>query len=26
MPPGGTLQSCFVEQIKVWVQAGAPNN
>lgn len=26
MPPGGRLQNCAIEQIKVWVQAGALNN
>lgn len=26
MPPGGTLQNCAIEQIKKWVENGAPNN
>jgi hypothetical protein len=26
MPPGGTLDSCSIEKVKNWVNAGAPNN
>lgn len=26
MPPGGKLQNCAIEQIKKWVENGAPNN
>jgi uncharacterized membrane protein len=26
MPPGGALDSCTIEKIKSWVNAGAPNN
>lgn len=26
MPPGGKLRDCAIEQVRVWVQSGAPNN
>jgi hypothetical protein len=26
MPPSGKLSDCYIKQIKIWIQAGSPNN
>jgi len=26
MPPSSKLSTCYIEQIKIWIQAGYPNN